>query len=207
MLATDTPLPYAWGREADPRGPPLEARLEPGRTLCDVSAVEGQPNSALAVQFRGGRPIDVIRADDARPSTGQGVGDPAVGVPIPARWQHNHLPRPQRWQQPFDNVALGMTLAINLPLFVDFVAPGCDDLGFQWKIAAGNPDAIKLQLQISLADEMTGILFRFDMADQIASTRESLVAKHGNAAKVAKNGISDIDSGGREVGFIQRAFE
>ncbi len=100
-----------------------------------------------------------------------------------------------------------MSLAVDPALLVDFVAAGRDDLGFEREIAAGHADTIELQLQISLAPEVAGIFRRFEMANQIASARESLLTELGLRAKVAEDGVPDVDGGRGEVGFIQSALQ
>src|ERR1035438_9309440 len=82
-----------------------------------------------------------------------------------ARGQHDHLPGPQGRQHPFDDVALGMSFAVDFALFIDFVAPGGDDLGLQRQIPGGQADAIELQLQVALAPEVAWILGRIQMSD------------------------------------------
>src|ERR1035438_5043249 len=100
-----------------------------------------------------------------------------------------------------------MPLAINLSLFIDFVAAGCDDLGFQGQIAGRQPDAIELQLQISLAPEVARILGCFEMSDKITSARKGLPTKLGHSAKVAQNRIPDIDGGRGEIRFVEGTLQ
>ncbi len=94
-----------------------------------------------------------------------------------------------------------MSFAVDLSLLVDFVTAGGDDLGFERQVAAGHADAVELQLQISLAPEVAGIFGGFEMANQIAAARESLLTEDGDAAKMAEHGISDVD-GGRGRGWV-----
>jgi hypothetical protein len=75
-----------------------------------------------------------------------------------ARRQGDDFPRPQRREQPFDDVAPGMSLAIDFAGLVDLVAAGGDDLGFKGQIAGGKTDTIELQLQISLPQKWPGSL-------------------------------------------------
>ena len=124
-----------------------------------------------------------------------------------ARGQHDHFPGPQGRDHPLDDVARGVAFAFDVALFIDFVTAGADDLRVERQVAAGQADAIELQLQISLAEEVAGIFGRFEVADQIASTRKSLLAELSHAAQVAKHGIADIGCGRGEIGFIQGALQ
>ena len=79
--------------------------------------------------------------------------------------------------------------------------------GLQRKIAAGQADAIELQLQVALAPEVAGILGRLEMADQVASAGKGLLAELGDAAQMAEHGIADVGRGGGEVGFIEGTLQ
>src|ERR1035441_5685223 len=68
-----------------------------------------------------------------------------------------------------------MSFAVDLPLLIDFVAACGDDFGLERQVAARNADAIELQLEISLAPEVAWILGCFEMADEIATARKSLL--------------------------------
>ena len=101
----------------------------------------------------------------------------------------------------------GMSFAVDLALFVDFVAAGRDDLGLKGQIAGGQADAIELQLQISLAPEVARILGGIEMSDKIASAGKSLLSKLGHSAQVAQHGIADIDCGRGEIGFVEGTLQ
>src|SRR5215469_7095662 len=124
-----------------------------------------------------------------------------------ARRQHDHLPWPQRRQQPFDDIALGMPFAIDGTSLVDLVSASGNDFRVERQIAAGHTDAIKLQFQISLAKEVTRILGGFEVSDEVASTRERLLAEFSNTAEMTENGISNINGGRGKIGFVQRALQ
>lgn len=81
-----------------------------------------------------------------------------------------------------------MSFAVDLALLVDFVTAGGDDLGFQRQIAAGDADAVELQLEISLTPEVTGILGGFEVTDEVAATREGLLSELSDSAKVTRTG-------------------
>jgi hypothetical protein len=51
-----------------------------------------------------------------------------------------------------------VSLTVDLAFLVDLVAAGGDDFGLKRQISARQADAIELQLQISLAEEVAGIL-------------------------------------------------
>jgi hypothetical protein len=100
-----------------------------------------------------------------------------------------------------------MSFAVDLPLLIDFVAACGDDFGLERQVAARNADAIELQLEISLAPEVAWILGCFEMADEIATARKSLLTELGDSAQVAKNGIPDIDGGRGEVRFVEGTLQ
>ena len=73
--------------------------------------------------------------------------------------------------------------------------------------AAGEADAIELEFQRALAPEMPGILGRFQMSDQIAAAWKSLLTKLGDSAKVAQDGIPDVDRSRGEIRFAHGALQ
>src|SRR5438309_6141481 len=89
--------------------------------------------------------------------------------------QHEDFPRPEGRKHPFDNVARGMTLAVNLAFLIHLVAAGGNNFCLERQISRGQADAVELNLEISLAPEMAGILGRIQMADQIAAPGEGLL--------------------------------
>jgi hypothetical protein len=100
-----------------------------------------------------------------------------------------------------------MSFAVDLALFVDFVAAGRNDLGFKGQIPGGETDAIELQFQITLAPEVTRILRGIEMTDQVAAAGKSLLAKLGDTAQVAEHGIANVDGGRGQIGFIEGALQ
>src|SRR5690242_16825085 len=100
-----------------------------------------------------------------------------------------------------------MSFALDLALFVDAVTTGRNDLGFQREIAAGQANAIELQLHRSLAPKVARILGCFEMSDEVASARKRLLTEFGLRAQVAKYGVPDVDRGRGEVGFIQGTLQ
>src|SRR5208282_2421808 len=110
-----------------------------------------------------------------------------------ARRQHNDLPRPERRNHPFDDVALGMTFAPDVAFFIDFIAARGDHLGVERHVAVRQSDAIEHQLHVALAPEMSGVLGRLQMADEIASAWKRLLAEFRYRVQMTKHGISDRD--------------
>src|SRR5450631_1410544 len=100
-----------------------------------------------------------------------------------------------------------MSFAVDLPLLIDFVAARGDDFGLERQVAARNADAIELQLQISLAPEVAGILGCFEMADEIAAARKSLLTELGDSAQVTKNGVPDVDRGRGEIRLVEGTLQ
>src|SRR5579859_1878471 len=100
-----------------------------------------------------------------------------------------------------------MTFAVDLALLVDFVAASRDDFGFERQVAGRNADAVELQLEVSLAPEVTGIFGVFEMSDEIAASRERLLTELGLSAEVAKNRVPDINGGRGKVGFIEGTLQ
>src|SRR5579862_2843623 len=100
-----------------------------------------------------------------------------------------------------------MALAVDFALLVDFVAASGNHLRFERKIPGGEPDAVELQLQISLAPEVAGIFGGLEMSDEIAAAREGLLSELGDAAQMAEHGVADVDRIGREVRFVQGTLQ
>ena len=100
-----------------------------------------------------------------------------------------------------------MTFAVYLPLLVDLVPFGGDHLGFEREIAGGQADAVELQLQISLAPEVAGILRSFQMAHEIAAAGKSLLSELGDAAQMAQHGIAHVHRVGGQVRFVEGALQ
>jgi hypothetical protein len=100
-----------------------------------------------------------------------------------------------------------MSFAVELSQFVYFLTAGGDHFRFERKIAAGYANAVELEFQISLAPEVAGIFGVLEVANQITSARECLLAEDGYAAKVAENGVSNVDRCRREIGLIERTLQ
>src|SRR5208337_3141123 len=125
----------------------------------------------------------------------------------PSRRQHDDFPRPERRQHPFDDVAPGVPFAPDVAILIDLVAARRDHLGVQRHIALRHADAIELQLHVALAPEMSGVLGRFQMSDQVAAARESLLAEFGHRVEMTEDGISDGNGCRRKVRFIHGALQ
>lgn len=63
-------------------------RLETGSGGVRVTAVEGQVNAALIVDFCRGAPVDIVGGDHAASTTYQGIRDAAVLVTITIDGEH-----------------------------------------------------------------------------------------------------------------------
>jgi hypothetical protein len=100
-----------------------------------------------------------------------------------------------------------MAFAADVAFFIDFVAAGGDDFGFQGHIALRHADAIEYQLQIAFAPEMAGIFGGFEMPYKIAAAREGLLSELGYGVQMAEDGVADGDGGRRKVRFVHGALQ
>ena len=98
-----------------------------------------------------------------------------------------------------DDVARGMSFAADVAIFVDFIATGSDDFRVERHIALRQADAVELELHVTLAPKMAGIFGGFEVADEIGTAGESLLAEFGDCVQTAEHGVSDSDSGRGEV--------
>src|ERR1051326_4236249 len=166
---------------------------------CLAHAIEEMPAGSIGLgHLRNG---DVIHEAEAQDGFALQLGTRATG------WKHDYFPWPQRREHPFDHVASRVALAIDLALFIDFVAASGDDLGLERKVSAGDADAIKRDLQVSLAPEVAGIFGGFQVTDEIASAGKGLLAEFSDSAKMAENGIADVNGGCGEIGLIHSALQ
>src|SRR5690242_17262435 len=100
-----------------------------------------------------------------------------------------------------------MAFAADVAFFVDLVAAVADHFCFHGHIAGGQSDAIELQLQVTLAEEMAGFLVGFKMSNQVGATREGLMTEFGHAAKMTENRVPYRSSRRIEVRFINGALQ
>src|SRR6266446_6767374 len=107
------------------------------------------------------------------------------------RGEHQHFPWPQGREHPLNDVAFGMPFASDFALAVYLITARRDDLGIQRQVAARQPDPVKLQLHISLAEKVAGIFCRLQVPHQIAAPWKRLLAKTGDSAQMTQNGIAD----------------
>jgi hypothetical protein len=72
-----------------------------------------------------------------------------------------------------------------------------------WHICVGQADPVKLDLQISLSEEVPRFLSRFQVALQVAAPWEDRSPKLLKTAEAAQNRVADVSSGRGEIGFVQ----
>src|SRR6202022_175339 len=89
-----------------------------------------------------------------------------------ARRQHDDLPGPQRRNHPFHDVARGVAVAHDITVTVDFESLRRDDFRRYGNVGRREADAVKLQLEVTLADEVARLLVRFEGSSQVASPRK-----------------------------------
>jgi hypothetical protein len=59
--------------------------------------------------------------------------------------------------------------AHDVPATIHFVSPGSDDFTGNGDIRTGETEAVELQLEIALADEMSGLFVRLQVSSEVAS--------------------------------------
>src|SRR5579864_1735667 len=128
------------------------------------------------------------------------------GTRSPGREGQN-FPGPQGWDQPFDGVAGGMAFSDDVALLVDLVSFGGDDFARHGNVAVRESDAVELNLQITLAHKMSGLLVGFQMAAEIAAARKYGLAKLAQGGEVANHRIANVCRRRREIRFIERAAQ
>jgi hypothetical protein len=84
-----------------------------------------------------------------------------------------------------------MAMAHDVPLPIDPETPSGNNLGRNGDYRAFETDAVKFQLQITLANEMSRFFIGFDVSRQIASARKDNVFEPLKAAaQVTENGVT-----------------
>src|ERR1700722_4725948 len=105
--------------------------------------------------------------------------------------QRNHLPGPKRRNHPLHHIALGMAVAHDIALTVDLKSVRLDDLAWDGHICVGQADAVKLNLQVSLSEKVTGLLGCFKMTLQVAASGEDGPSKLLKATEMTQDRIAD----------------
>ena len=100
-----------------------------------------------------------------------------------------------------------MPFASDVAILIDLVAAGRDHFRVERHVAVRQSDAIEHQLDVPFAPEMAGVFGRFEVSNQIASTRKRLLAEFGHRVQMTEYGVSDRDGRGREVRFIHGALQ
>src|SRR5579862_6895216 len=108
-----------------------------------------------------------------------------------ASGQRDHLPGPKRRNHPLHRIALGMAVANDIALAVDLKSMRLDDLAGDGHICAGQADTVKLNLQESLSEKVTGLLGRFQMTLQVAAPGKDGSSELLKAAEIAQDRIAD----------------
>jgi hypothetical protein len=85
--------------------------------------------------------------------------------------------------------------AHDVPATIHFVSPGSDDFTGNGDIRTGETDAVELQLEIALADEMSGLFVRLQVSSEVASPGENILSEFPEAVQVADHRVTDIGCG------------
>ena len=137
-----------------------------------------------------------------------GCGPVVGGTPKPAP---NLKPRPLTGpivrQVPLDDVALGVSLAVDVALFVDFEAASGDDFPRHGQIAARQNDPVEGQPDVALADEVTRVFLIFDVSGKHTASGKEIPAELLLCFEMAQHGVTDRCRGRRKIGFIQSALQ
>src|SRR5262249_26347637 len=121
------------------------------------------------------------------------------------RRKSQDLPWPQRRQHPFHHIASRMAVADDLAFAVYVKAGHGNDLGSQRYIGGRQTDAVKGELEVAFAHEVTWFLVGLEMPNHICATGENRLAELLHVARIAEKWIPHVDRGRRELGFIQCA--
>jgi hypothetical protein len=72
------------------------------------------------------------------------------------------------------------------------LALGCDDSGAQVGVCIGQANVIEYDVEISFADEVAGLLVRFQMSLEVGAARECGVTELGELVEVAEDRVTDL---------------
>jgi hypothetical protein len=100
-----------------------------------------------------------------------------------------------------------MTMAYDIALTVHPIPVRHNYFAGNWHICVGQDDPVKLDLQISLSEEVTRFLSPFQVALQVAAPRDDRSLKLLTSAEVAQNRVADVSSSRGEIGFVQGTVE
>ena len=109
-----------------------------------------------------------------------------------ASWQGDYLPRPERRNCPFDQVALDIAVAEDVALFIHFLALGCDESGVEVGVCIGQADVIENDVEIAFTDEVAGLLGCFEVAAEVGAARECGATELGELAEVAEDRVANL---------------
>jgi hypothetical protein len=84
-----------------------------------------------------------------------------------------------------------MAVAHDIALAVDLKSVRLDDLAWDGHICVGQADAVKLNLQESLSEKVTGLLGCFKMTLQVAASGEDGPSKLLKATEMTQDRIAD----------------
>ena len=85
-----------------------------------------------------------------------------------------------------------MAIALDVALLVDMVAARGDYFHVQRKLCIGKRDAIENDFQITFADKVPRLLFRFKVSAHVRSARKDIVTKHLHRGEVAEHRIAHL---------------
>lgn len=110
--------------------------------------------------------------------------------PRAASGQGDHLPGPKGRNHPLHCISLGVAVAHDIAFPIDLESMRQNDLARDGHICAGQADAVKLNLQESLSEKVTGFLSCFEMALQVAASRKDGSSELLQAAEMAQDRVT-----------------
>src|SRR6266853_1188300 len=174
---------------ADSLAPRCSERRSPHRRYCFPACSPPPPVQRIAAR----------RVSSPRhPEAGQKIAAYRSGAAGRRTWaalrQRDDLPRPQRRNHPLHHVSRRVAPAHDVPVTIHFVSLGSDHFAGNGDIRSGEADAVELQLQIALTDEVSGLLVRLQVSSEVASPRKNILSEFPEAAQVADHRVTNIGS-------------
>src|ERR1700757_1110294 len=96
----------------------------------------------------------------------------------------------------------------DLPFLIHAVSSNCNDFARNGKTIVRQAYAVELHPQVALADKMSGLFCRFQVACKVTSPRKDGMSELvDTASQSADKRVADRDRGGGEVWFVECAVE
>jgi len=179
-----------------------DRRLNVFRTLMATRRTFLSPEKVIAlnmveIEFYGIRTVQDVHRDV--------MAHINAPRPLPQDWEERHRTLLTRLLSEIAKV-LGYQLQQLDVLEGGYYPQGLADIEVEQQ-AVRRADVVEFQLQVSFADEVSGILIRLEMPAQVGPARKSGTAEDSYCGQVADHRIADIGGFGGKIRLVEGATQ